>query len=272
MMRCRAEKLPGGTEIDDLFILISSVPNNPPGCAEGGSVTTRPACWPQDARNYLNSCRCLNEKAAAAGPKIGEANPSRADRSGHPGDAQRARTRFAPLVESGNLHPGNRSAEAGSRELPSSRVRREKSPRVSTARQRASYEPRLQVSETRFPVPKQESRRELRRHPCRCQRVQATLTGAADSLADRHVLSGERIVNTLKSNTIRFAFLQAGSVGCRVVRDGQHCFWSRPRDFAEDVPCQAGQEALVKLTAYDFSIFRAASKASSLECIRRQAS
>lgn len=115
-------------------------------------------------------------------------------------------------------------------------------------------EAELQISElyTQF---RQEARRELSDVLTELNVLNANIRGASDRVKRTDIVSPvDGIVNTLEVNTIG-AFLQPGEVVAGIVPETEKLLIEAnisPRDVAF---VQPGQHALVKLTAYDFSIF-----------------
>ena len=115
-------------------------------------------------------------------------------------------------------------------------------------------EARLQQEEHEIQF-KQEARRERNETLAEMSVLSATVRGASDRVRRTDILSPvEGEVNTLEVNTIG-AFVQPGTAVAGIVPTTEKLLVEAkmsPKDIAFILP---GQEALIKLSAYDFSIF-----------------
>ncbi|KGF69503.1 secretion protein HylD [Hoeflea sp. BAL378] len=202
--------------------------------------------------NYSNKLQVLEARRQQRLDEIGEARSS-IEQTGLVIEAMlREREKIAPLVER-KLHPEidllrldrEIAQQSGQRESVSQSLKRLES---------ALNEADLQIRELDSQF-KQEARRELGDTLAEVNVLQATLAGAEDRVRRTDIVSPvDGIVNTMEVNTIG-AFLQPGSVVAGVVPITDRLLVEArisPRDVAF---VQPGQKALVKLTAYDFSIY-----------------
>ncbi|MEP1441916.1 MAG: HlyD family type I secretion periplasmic adaptor subunit [Hyphomicrobiales bacterium] len=160
--------------------------------------------------------------------------------------------KIAPLVRR-RLHPEinllrlNREIEeqAGQRKLAEQAINRLKS---------AVQEARLETGAASFQVI-QNARSDLSEAEASLGIINATIKGASDRVRRTDIRSPvDGIVNTLEVNTVG-SFVQPGTVVAEIVPTTETLLVEAqisPRDVAFVLP---GQEALVKITAYDFSIF-----------------
>jgi membrane fusion protein, adhesin transport system len=118
----------------------------------------------------------------------------------------------------------------------------------------AITEAKLQVDELGLQL-KQEALDELTQALAELSVIEETIRGATDRVARTDIRSPvDGIVNTLELNTVG-AFVQPGAVVAGIVPTSETLLVEArvsPRDVAFIRP---GQEALIKITAYDFAIF-----------------
>jgi adhesin transport system membrane fusion protein len=118
----------------------------------------------------------------------------------------------------------------------------------------AIEEARLQVSEVGLDL-RQEALNDLTQALADLSVVEETIRGATDRVARTDIRSPvDGIVNTLNVNTLG-AFVQPGAVVADIVPTSETLLVEArvsPRDVAFIRP---GQDAMIKITAYDFSIF-----------------
>jgi adhesin transport system membrane fusion protein len=118
----------------------------------------------------------------------------------------------------------------------------------------ATEEAQLQVDELGLQL-RQEALDELTQALAELSVVEETIRGASDRVARTDIRSPvDGIVNTLELNTLG-AFVQPGTVVAGIVPTSETLLVEArvsPRDVAFIRP---GQKALIKITAYDFSIF-----------------
>ena len=162
------------------------------------------------------------------------------------------REKIAPLVKR-KLHPEIDLLRLD-REIAQQQGQRENISQSLKRLESALHEADLQVQELDSQF-KQEARSELGDTLADASVLEATLAGAEDRVRRTDIVSPvDGVVNTLEVNTIG-AFLQPGSVVAGVVPITDTLLVEArisPRDVAF---VQPGQKALVKLTAYDFSIY-----------------
>jgi len=162
------------------------------------------------------------------------------------------RDKIAPLVKR-NLHPEIDLLRLD-RQIVEQEGRREITAQSINRLEAARKEAQLQIDELNTQV-RQEARKEMSEVLAETGVLEATIKGASDRVRRTDIVSPvDGIVNTLEINTIG-AFLQAGEVVAGIVPETDTLLIEArisPRDVAF---VQRGQHALVKLTAYDFSIF-----------------
>ncbi|WP_422370455.1 HlyD family type I secretion periplasmic adaptor subunit [Hoeflea sp.] len=202
--------------------------------------------------NYLNRFQVLKARQQQRIDEIGEAK-SNVEQSDLVIQAMRAeRDKIAPLVER-RLHPEIDLLRLD-REIAQQQGQRETVNQSLKRLESALREAELQVMELDSQF-KQEARRELGETLAEVSVLEATITGAEDRVRRTDIVSPvDGIVNTLDINTIG-AFVQPGTVVAGVVPVTDTLLVEArisPKDVAF---VQPGQKALVKLTAYDFSIY-----------------
>ncbi|MFK8068792.1 MAG: HlyD family type I secretion periplasmic adaptor subunit [Gammaproteobacteria bacterium] len=168
------------------------------------------------------------------------------------GALDKERKKIAPLVER-NLHSElsliqlDRQIVEQNAEL---RTLDQEIPLLKSSIQEA----RLQLEEHEIQF-KQEARRERNDTLAEMSVLSATVRGASDRVRRTDILSPvEGEVNTLEVNTIG-AFVQPGTAVAGIVPTTEKLLVEAkmsPKDIAFILP---GQEAIIKLSAYDFSIF-----------------
>ncbi|WP_139112627.1 HlyD family type I secretion periplasmic adaptor subunit [Hoeflea olei] len=202
--------------------------------------------------NYRNKLQVLEARRQQRLDEIGEAR-SNIEQTGLVIDTMlNERDKIAPLVKR-KLHPEIDLLRLD-REIAQQKGQRENVSQSLKRLESALHEAELQVQELDSQF-KQEARRELGDTLADASVLQATITGAQDRVRRTDIVSPvDGIVNTLEVNTIG-AFLQPGAIVAGVVPVTEKLLVEArisPRDVAF---VQPGQKALVKLTAYDFSIY-----------------
>ena len=202
--------------------------------------------------NYLNKLQVLEARKQQRLDEIGEAKSSVEQTDLVIQAMLNERDKIAPLVQR-KLHPEIDLLRLD-REIAQQQGQRESVSQSLKRLDSALREAELQINELDSQF-KQEARRELGDTLADASVLQATLTGAEDRVRRTDIVSPvDGIVNTMEVNTIG-AFLQPGSVVAGVVPVTDTLLVEArisPRDVAF---VQPGQKALVKLTAYDFSIY-----------------
>ncbi|MDF1610098.1 HlyD family type I secretion periplasmic adaptor subunit [Hoeflea sp. YIM 152468] len=202
--------------------------------------------------NYLNKLQVLQARRQQRLDEIGEAKSNVAQTDLVIRTMMNERGKIAPLVKR-KLHPEIDLLRLD-REIAQQQGQRENVSQSLKRLDSALHEAELQIQELDSQF-KQEARRELGDTLADVSVLQATLRGAEDRVRRTDIVSPvDGIVNTLEVNTIG-AFLQPGSVVAGVVPVTETLLVEArisPKDVAF---VQPGQKALVKLTAYDFSIY-----------------
>lgn len=202
--------------------------------------------------NYNNKLQVLEARRQQRLEEISEARSGieQADTVIQAMMAERAK--IAPLVQR-NLHPEIELLRLD-REIAQQRGQRETISQSLNRLQSALREADIQVKELQSDV-EQEARRELGETLADTSVLEATIKGAMDKVQRTDIVSPvDGVVNTMDVNTMG-AFLQPGTVVAGVVPATETLLVEArisPRDVAF---VQPGQRALVKLTAYDFSIY-----------------
>lgn len=202
--------------------------------------------------NYRTKLQVLEARRQQRRDEIGEAR-SNVEQTGLVIQAMlNERDKIEPLVKR-KLHPEIDLLRLD-REIAQQNGQRENVSQSLKRLESALMEAELQIQEIDSQF-KQEARRELGDTLADVSVLQATLTGAEDRVRRTDIVSPvDGVVNTMEVNTIG-AFLQPGSVVAGVVPMTDTLLVEArisPRDVAF---VQPGQKALVKLTAYDFSIY-----------------
>jgi adhesin transport system membrane fusion protein len=202
--------------------------------------------------NYKTKLQVLKSRQQQKLDEISEANSSIEQTSIVLQTMLNEREKIEPLVQK-ELHPEIELLRLD-REIAQQNAQRE-SVKQSLNRLKSSLnEAELQVQELDSQF-KQEARSAMADTLSEANILKATLTGAEDQVRRTDIVSPvDGIVNTLEVNTLG-AFVQPGSVVAGVVPLTDTLLVEArisPKDVAF---VQPGQEALVKLTAYDFSIY-----------------
>tara|TARA_R110002020_G_scaffold203246_3_gene406739 strand:- start:6334 stop:7617 length:1284 start_codon:yes stop_codon:yes gene_type:complete len=202
--------------------------------------------------NYANKLQVLEARRQQRLDEIGEARSS-VEQTGLVIEAMlNERNKIAPLVKR-KLHPEIDLLRLD-REIAQQNGQRESVSQSLKRLESALNEADLQIREIDSQF-RQEARSELGDTLAEVSVLQATLVGAEDRVRRTDIVSPvDGIVNTMEVNTIG-AFLQPGSVVAGVVPITDKLLVEArisPKDVAF---VQPGQKALVKLTAYDFSIY-----------------
>lgn len=238
-------------EIDDLFGADFI-------CPEQSKAVSEAICLNEtkliEARrnNFDSKAAVLKARLTQRVEEIREARAT-IERSDEVLGAMRAeRDKIEPLVKR-RLHPELELIRLD-RQILEQEGRRDIAAQSISRLEAARSEAELQIDEltTQF---RQEARNELGEVLAETGVLSATIKGAADRVRRTDIVSPvDGIINTLEVNTIG-AFLQAGQIVAGIVPETDTLLVEArisPRDVAF---VQPGQHALVKLTAYDFSIF-----------------
>ncbi|SIQ82843.1 membrane fusion protein, adhesin transport system [Rhizobium sp. RU33A] len=202
--------------------------------------------------NYGNKLQVLEARRQQRSDEVAEARSSINQANTVVQAMLAERAKIAPLVER-NLHPEIELLRLD-REIAQQSGQRETISQSLNRLQNAQREAELQVKELQSDF-EQEARRELGETLADTSVLEATIRGAIDKVQRTDIVSPvDGVVNTMDVNTIG-AFVQPGAVVAGVVPATETLLVEArisPRDVAF---VQPGQTALVKLTAYDFSIY-----------------
>lgn len=202
--------------------------------------------------NYQNRLSVLQSRFDQRMREIDEARASLERYSNMVTALTAERDQIAPLVRR-NLHPEINLLRLN-REIEDMQGQGAVTERSISRLQAAAEEAKLQMDELESQF-RQEARSELSATYAELGVVAATISGATDLVRRTDIRSPvDGIVNTLEVNTIG-AFVQPGGVVAEIVPTTDTLLVEArisPRDVAF---VTTGQEALVKITAYDFSIF-----------------
>ncbi|WP_349363815.1 MAG: HlyD family type I secretion periplasmic adaptor subunit [Roseitalea porphyridii] len=239
------------TEIDDFidgtFVCPEEIASFSPETCENEEELLRAR-----RENYQNRLSVLQSRFDQRMREIEEAQANLERYSNMVAALAAERDQIAPLVRR-DLHPEINLLRLN-REIEDMEGQSNVTERSISRLQAAAEEAKLQMDELESQF-RQEARSELSATYAELGVVAATISGATDLVRRTDIRSPvDGIVNTLEVNTIG-AFVQPGSVVAEIVPTTDTLLVEArisPRDVAF---VTAGQEALVKITAYDFSIF-----------------
>ncbi|PWW04137.1 adhesin transport system membrane fusion protein [Hoeflea marina] len=201
---------------------------------------------------FTNKASVLEARRDQRRQEIDEARTSIANLDRLIAAMQAERDQIAPLVKRG-IHPEINLLRLD-REMVQQQGQRDAIAQSLFRLESQLKEAQLQIEELKLQF-RVEARRELSQTLAELGVLQATISGASDRVRRTDVVSPvDGIINTLDVNTIG-AFLQPGAVVAGVVPVTETLLVEArisPRDVAF---VQPGQRALVKISAYDFSIF-----------------